>query len=150
MRQTVSVALNELRERVGAWRSEHGGRGSRIPEALWDEAVRVARVDGVWATAQALRFNYERLKARSGRGGRRASSALSTVGEMSPVARARSGEGAAESTRFIALDMAPGALGGFGRTVIDVEGRHGDRMRINVIGSVDVVGLVRTVWSDPS
>lgn len=40
------------------------GRGSRIPAALWNDAAGVARVRGVYATARALRLNYEGLKTR--------------------------------------------------------------------------------------
>ena len=51
-----------VQRRVEAWRRRGGGgRGSRIPEELWNEAVA-----GVHATARALRFNYERLKERAG------------------------------------------------------------------------------------
>ena len=48
-------------------------------------------------------------------------------------------------TRFIALEM--GQLGGAGRTVIDLVGRQGERMRVEVAGGVDLSGLVQAFWS---
>ena len=58
-----SQELVELCARMSKWRQEGGGgRGSRIPEELWQEALGVARIDGLHATAQAARLNYERLK----------------------------------------------------------------------------------------
>ena len=59
-----SENLGKLSEAVGEWRAKGGGRGKRIPVELWDEAVRVARVEGVWRTAKATRFEYEGLKRR--------------------------------------------------------------------------------------
>ena len=50
-----SRELVALSARVAQWRKESGGgRGSRIPEALWEEAVRVAGIVGLYPTARAL------------------------------------------------------------------------------------------------
>jgi hypothetical protein len=66
---TASEDLTRLTEAVAKWRAAGGGvRGSKIPDDLWNEAVRVARVDGVWRTAKALGFKYEGLKRRIERG----------------------------------------------------------------------------------
>lgn len=62
--RTPSPKLARLRDAVGQWRAAGGGRGSRIPESMWNEAVRLARIDGVWWTAHVLRFKYESLKLR--------------------------------------------------------------------------------------
>jgi hypothetical protein len=45
---------------------------------------------------------------------------------------------------FIALEMGSPADG---RTVIELHGRHGDRMRMEVSGGVDVYGLAEKFWS---
>lgn len=178
MRRRTSTELNELGQRVTEWREEHGGRGSRIPDQLWKDAVRVARVEGVWATAKALRFNYEALRSRLDQAGSSASRGSSGTVVQRPakrggaamrkrveVARARGVEpvptDAISASRvkgtdvpaqghvgpsFIALEMGP--LGGAGRTVIDLAGGHGDRMRVDVAGGgVDLVGLVQMFWS---
>ena len=170
--RTASRELTELRARVMDWRrQEGGGRGSRIPEELWQEAVRVARSDGLYATAEALRFNYERLKERS-RGaekepepatgvagekrraevvlarGRKRRARAGTGGERSLQAASIDGEGAARCARFIALQVAPPPTGS--QTTLELWGQNGDRMRVEVAGALDVVGLVQSLWSRAS
>jgi hypothetical protein len=50
-----------LRERLERWREQHGGRGRRIPDELWAEAMEVAEKEGVERTAGVLRLEHERL-----------------------------------------------------------------------------------------
>ena len=58
-----SQELVELCARMSQWRQKvGGGRGSRIPEELWQEALRVAHIDGLHATAQAARLNWVQLE----------------------------------------------------------------------------------------
>ena len=65
MAKAESRALGELCRRMQAWRDrEGGGRGKRVPNALWKQALAVARIDGLQKTAQATRLNYDRLKKR--------------------------------------------------------------------------------------
>ena len=47
----------------GRWRDTKPS-GGRIPEALWSQAVELARTHGVAAVARALRLDYVRLKRR--------------------------------------------------------------------------------------
>ncbi len=165
MGRRTSTELNELGLRVTEWRKEHGGRGSRIPDQLWKDAVRVAQVVGTWATAKALHFNYDALRARvkqagaegpAKRGGvageKRAAVAMARGADPAPacalatrVKRTEVPPNGHAGPSFIALEM--GQLGGAGRTVIDLAGHHGDRMRIDVAGGVDLVSLVQTFWS---
>lgn len=155
MKQRGSQELNKLRQRVEGWREEHGGRGSLVPDELWSAAVEVARLDGVWATARALHFNYARLRERVDRakgvkGGRgktpRVLAVTADGQERGPFPR-RNGEQGCGNGRspFVALEM--GQLGGAGRTVIELLGRHGDRMRVDVAGGADLVAVVQTFWS---
>jgi len=65
MKRRTSWDLEELVKRVAEWRQEEGGRGSRIPDGLWQDAVRASRAVGVWATAKALHFNYQALRRRA-------------------------------------------------------------------------------------
>jgi hypothetical protein len=174
-RRAVSQELTKVSDAVAQWRAEGGGRGSKIPDDLWNEAVRVARVEGVWRTAKALRFRYERLKERiegaDGGDGSHVPADPVLAGETQPVEAARArgrragrprrwgkkasgGEvaptnGAASAklnghSGFIALEMGPPADG---RTVIELHGRQGDRMRVEAPGGVDVCGLVEKFWS---
>lgn len=136
MKRAVEEDLGGLCERVTQWREHREGPAARIPEDLWEAAVRVARVEGVTATCRALRFDYGRLKGRmelaeSTENGRR--------GERSKV------------EAFI--ELGPGQLtGAGGKTVVEIVGRCGGRMRIDVSGtsSVDVVGLAQAFWSHES
>jgi hypothetical protein len=143
----ASQALNELREQVDAWRKKQGKR-TMIPEELWNAAVLVARVDGVWATARATRFNYEklaRLAASVQRPGRAGGKALAVID------RPRGKQPTSVGPAFVELAVSTmGGAVGTGRTIIDVMGRQGDRMRIDVGGVMDVVGLVQTLWSRQS
>ena len=150
MRQqrTMSRELTELRARVLHWRKQQGGgRGRRIPKELWQEAIAVTRIDGVCATARATRLNYQRLKQlSSGEAGRDKERAAVVAGQTrSAPARER---GAAGRARFIELQVAPPRTSP--RTTIELVGRQGERMRIEVVGELDVGGLVHRLWSRPS
>jgi hypothetical protein len=48
----------------GSWAWAPGGRGIPVPEELWAEVVKVARVEGAGTTARALRLDRARLEAR--------------------------------------------------------------------------------------
>jgi len=56
--------LAVLGRRLAAWRRAHGGRGRRLPEELWDDAVRLAREGDLDAVARALRLRPEALVRR--------------------------------------------------------------------------------------
>lgn len=125
--------LASLRRRVEDWR-DGGGRGSRIPEELWEAAVGVARTVGVSATARALRFGYQKLKvrtaevARTGGTGRR----RRRVGSRRP--------------EFVALPMP--ALPEAARVVVAFVAPDGEQMRMEVSGAsaMDMVALARAFW----
>ncbi len=153
MKRKASRELETLRQRVEAWRKKDGGgRGSRIPEALWKEAARIAGADGLWTTSRALRFNYMRLRdrvesARATKGQeRKAPAALLIRDEQRPVGRGAL-EASEQSARFVPLDIG-GGLGGAPKTVIDLVSWLGDRMRVEApTGSVDIAGLCYRFWS---
>lgn len=158
--KTISGDLAELRARVMKWREDGGGRGSLIPEELWREAIRIARIEGVYWTARVLRFRDDRLKKRmdlaeraqrvEGSGGSEGGSTRKRDGEVGGGGIAARGA-VAESdpqSRFIALGMAP-RLGN--TTTIELWGRQGDRMRIDLTaGDIDLAGVVQAFWSRPS
>ena len=163
--KAVSRELTALRARVAEWRKRGGGRGSRIPEDLWQEAVSVARVEGLYATARATCINYERLKERSATaqgwvtdnraggesGGGHTDGPLVAArhGGVKCVAGAGAGELGTEGSRFIAVQMRPPRTGQ--QTTIELVGRHGERMRVEVTScDVDVASVLETFWSRPS
>ncbi len=101
-----------------------------MPEELWQEAVEVAREEGLYATARTLRVDYCRLKER-----------LSTT-RMATA-------GAGQAPAFVELELGQPHDGG--KAVVELSDRDGSRMRIEVAAAaVDVAGLVRTFWSRPS
>jgi hypothetical protein len=65
--------LSRLRDWLDEWRKSHE-RGVAFPEKFWASAGRVARQQGVHATARALGLEYNKLKRASaigaGAGGR--------------------------------------------------------------------------------
>ncbi len=126
--------LQRLSGRVERWRERREGPRARVPEELWNAAVVVARVEGVHATAKALRFNYYSLKDRVEQA---PSEAVDTTGEA--------------TTPFVEVQMPSRDARGDGSTVVELVGRRGDRMRIVARAStVDVVGLAQAFWGrDP-
>ena len=120
-------ALVSARGQLERWRREYGGRGVRIPEKLWGEAVGLARVHGLAMTAQKLGLDRGRLEAR--------------------VSLAEGQERAADRSEPVFVELGVAPLDGRGRTVVELVSRAGDRMRIDVTGGVDVVGLSLSFWS---
>ena len=136
MKQAVVEDLSALCERVEQWREHREGPRARIPEELWEAAVGVARVEGVAPTCRALRFDYDRLKGRM------------------ELAVSRKSGGRSERSEVAAfVELGPGQLtGAGGRTVVEIVGQRGGRLRVDVSGtsSVDVVGLAQAFWSHES
>ena len=118
-----------LQRRVERWRRQGGGRGSRIPEKLWSEAVAVSRVSGLHATAKALHFNYENLKQRARRKARQPSK---------------------QETEFVAVRL-PQVASGL-KVLIDLAGQDGEQVRIELSGgsAMDVVALADAFWKRQS
>jgi hypothetical protein len=154
--RTTSKELARLCARVTRWREREGGRGSRVPDALWQEAVEVAERAGLHATARATRFNYQRLKEQREGAAATERKARAAGNDVASVARERDtgepvlGEGGkvGMNRRFVAVRMpaAPTAS----RTSIELVGRHGDQMRVEVAGDIDVIGLAQAFWGRPS
>ncbi|MBW2735471.1 MAG: hypothetical protein JRH20_24060 [Deltaproteobacteria bacterium] len=145
MKRVLGAQLSGLQAQVAHWRENRESGGSRIPQELWDEAVTVARVEGICATAKALRFNYYDLKKRfeQSQGTAPAGDELSTVsdGGVEP-----------SETGFVQLQMRPSDVPLEAPVVIELTGRGGDRMRIETRdgAGLDVVGMVRAFWSRAS
>jgi hypothetical protein len=117
-----------VQQRLDGWRRKHGGRGKRIPEVLWTEAARVARVEGLSTTARALGLRVERLKQRVER----------TRGPVVDIVRAPA---------FVEL-TGMGSLGG-SRAVVELVKAGGEQMRVHLMGTgtAELVGLAEAFWS---
>lgn len=122
----IPAELREAQQRFEQWRSSQSGR-KPLPESLWSLAVAMARQNGVFRTAQALRLDYTKLKR------------LTAV--SSPEARPNR----APKPAFVEL-LAASATHPC-ECVIQVEGPRG-RMRVEWKGSTapDLPGLSRVLW----
>jgi hypothetical protein len=118
--------LITVHRRLEQWRRRHGGPGTRIPEDLWDEAVAAARVDGIEATARALRLDPERLERR--------------VCEQ-PEPHTNGGG----RSQFVELQAVE--VGSAARNVIELLAADGERMRIEITGKLDVQALAGAFWN---
>src|SRR5882762_6439631 len=122
--------LAQARDRLARWRAQHGGPGIPVPEALWAEAVEAARVEGVEATARALRLDRSRLAAR-----------------MTAAGVAADGEASGDvGGGFVELDA--GRLGLSPRTVVRLEGRDGERLEVELGAgtAIDLAALAEAFW----
>ena len=166
--KTRSPELLELCERLSQWREQNngGGRGSQIPEELWQEALGVVQHDGLYATAQAARLNYARLKERSraaareqrpeatGRDNSGAQAVRTTRRKNKALAVGVGGAGprvpapaaVAAGAGFIALKIAP-LSPATSHATLELVGSGGERMRVELAGALDVVGLAQAFWS---
>ena len=118
--------LEKVRTRFEVFRK---GRkpGSRIPDALWSAAVKVAGHYGINRTAKALGLDYYSLKKRV--------EAESAAPCVQPV----------PSTATF-LELAPLAQSGPGECTVELEDSHGTKLRIHMKGfaAPDLAALSRS------
>ena len=124
--------LDAARAALTSWRQTHGGRGRPIPPALWSSAADVARVVGVPEVARALRLDARKL---------------ARLVEVGVASVPRSEVGPADFVALGCLEL--GAPRAVQRTVLELVGREGDRVRVEVAdgGGVDLVAVARAFWS---
>ena len=125
--------LEATREALASWRRLHGGRGRPIPAALWSEAADVARANGVAETARALRLDASKLAKLVDGGVKRAPRSM------------------VEPAGFVALSgLGLGEPRDPRKAVLELTGREGDRVRMEVVGDagsvVELVALARAFW----
>jgi hypothetical protein len=121
---STSIGLEQTRRRIARWRETRPYCGAAMPAALWAAASALARQHGLYTTARRLRVDYGTLKKR--------------------LDAAEAGRGG--SPTFVEFPAAPPS--GCGPCVIDVEGRRGRRLRIEVAGVTvaDLVTLTQVTW----
>ena len=124
-RQDIPKPLVQGRKRFRAWRRTRK-LGTRIPERLWDVAVRLAVTHGLNRTASVLGLDYYSLKKR--------------------VDSTDSDEHSSAST-FVELSMPP--LATSGECVIELEDVAGARMRVHLKGHEvpDLVAFSHSFWN---
>jgi hypothetical protein len=121
--------LDRVRRSLERWRREHGGPGRPIPAEFWDEAVAVARTEGVEATAGALRLARSRLAFRVEQAAESRKATAGTVGDF--------------------VELRAEGLCAPAPTVVRLVGRDGERVEIELSapGAVDVAALARAFWA---
>ena len=122
-RGDVPADLAKARERFAAWRRTKQPR-SRIPQALWKLAVKLAGTHGLARTVSVLKLDYYALKKRL-----------------------EQAHGDGNEATFIEVASAP--LAASGECVIELEDGAGARMRVTVKGHAvpDLSALVGGFWN---
>ena len=148
MATTMSQELAALCAQLKQWRQQGGGgRGKRVPAALWRQAATVARSDGIWKTSRATRLNYERLRAQMATGevalAGEAPGRCATQRARTPAPSAH--EPGSNSAQFVAVPMTPRA--GAASLMFELVQPSGERMRIESAGALDLAGIVQAFWS---
>jgi hypothetical protein len=134
--RTLPARLEAARRRFERWRRTREG-GSRIPDPLWNSAVKLSATYGIHRTAKTLRLNPDSLKkhvaSASGKGSGR-------LGKSRPQTAGREA-----ATAFIELlplerSMAP-------ECIVELENPCGAKMRFQVTGgqTLNVVTAVSKV-----
>ena len=114
--------LARARSRFQAWRGQRTGH--RIPQHLWDLAVRLVNQHGVSRTAAVLGLDYDRLKER---------------------AEAVTGEAPSQPPAFVELP-APVLVGKQG--LFELDNGAGATLRVRLVGydAADLEALARGFW----
>ena len=125
----LPARLAGVRRRFEHWRQTRKVR-TRIPESLWDSAVKVAAVYGINRTAEAIRVDYYSLKKRVEKN----AALLPDVPED------------AGNATFVELP-AP-VLAGAGECILELEDAGGAKMRVHLKGveAPDLAALSRSFW----
>ncbi len=115
--------LAQARSRFEAWRQRRPG-GRRIPQPLWDLAVRLVSRHGLSRTATALGLDYYSLKKR-----------LQAPGQEPP----------SPCPAFVEL---PAPLSAGKQALFELDNGAGATMRVQLLGydAADVEALTRRFW----
>ncbi len=135
----IPKSMRKVCRRFERWRSAHTGR-LPIPKGLWAAAVELARQQGVFPTAKALRLEYGKLKQL-----------VESAGPVAPSRVAKAPAAAPRRAPSIAppafVELMPSPTAGLSECVIELQGRRG-KMRIHWKGTTapDLGGLSRALW----
>jgi hypothetical protein len=118
--------LGEAKRGFDRWRRGRKPR-RRIPDRLWQMAVKAAAIHGVPSTARCLGLNAARLKQR-----------MQGSVEAMPV----------EQARFVELPW-PGAVAA-GECILEAEDARGGKLRIHLKGeaTAQAVSLGHMLWKE--
>jgi len=125
--------LEAVRRRFERWRRTHRRR-SRIPDALWRTAAKMAGWYGLHRTARALGVEYYSLKRR--------------MEQLPAAVSGRPDSGAAAGFVELLPPVPPGACD----CTLELEDAKGAKMRVQLrsTASVDLAALSRSFWNPAS
>lgn len=136
----LPARLEGVRRRFERWRRTRKV-GTRIPQTLWDAAVKMAGAYGVHRTAKTLRVNYYALKKR-------------IEGETAEAKIADEGDAAATFLELAPLEPTSDYRGdlraGFCECTLELQNAGGAKMRVCLKGAgvPDLATLSRDFWRD--
>jgi hypothetical protein len=142
-RRGLSAPLADVGRRFERWRRRRKV-GSRIPDHLWDAAVKAADRCGVAHTARALSIDYDTLKNRVQRKPhRRVQSKPHQRVEVVPSRATSAGD---VPSAF--LELPPAASGCIAECILELDRADGAKMRVHVKGveAPDLAALSRSFW----
>lgn len=128
--------VEHLRQRFGEFRRTHAVR-SRLPDELWAAAAKLARRDGITATARALALDRPSLQRWTDR--------LEPRGSRKPrKSPRRQPRGAGGAPAFVELLAAGTGTGN--SCLMEVESRQGGKLRLELkgIATSQLAELIRT------
>ena len=138
MTQAVSYRedVEQLRRRFAEFRSTHAVR-SRLPEELWGAAAKLARRDGIEATAQALDVDRPSLQKWTNRYEPRAGATPRNPGCQRQSKR--------EPAAATFVELLAGNTGATASCLVEVESARGAKLRLELkaIPTRDLAELIR-------
>jgi hypothetical protein len=147
----LPAGLERVRQRFERWRATHEAR-SRIPDALWIAAVKVAGRCGLHRASKSLRLDYYSLKERVEQQSRISSDQAkrSTADRRRPRERASGAQHGPARAVPAFLELAPAAAGC--ECTLELEDAHGAKMRIHLKTAQppDLAALSRSFWNPAS
>ena len=129
-RSDVPGPLERTRRRFERWRETRKVR-TRIPEPLWDAAVKMAGKYGIFQTSKVLRVSYYALKKRVQK-------------EADSLVVTSPGSGSAAAFVELTAPPRPDSV----ECVLELEDAGGAKMRIHLKGlnTPDLVALSQSFW----
>lgn len=124
----LPARLEGVRRRFEKWRRRRKTR-ARIPEPLWDAAVKMAVAYGLHRTAKTLSVNYYSLKKRVEKKGTVAS------------------ESKADAVAAF-VELTPPVVAGSCECTVELDDAGGAKMRVHLkgIAAPDLAALSRSFW----
>ena len=125
--EELKARIEPLRQQVESWRKNKGSN-EKMPEALWEEAVILAKVYGVSPVQRVLRIDYRGLERRA-------------LGISKPPAKAR----VPERPRFVEL---PGLPMRRAEHLVELEDGTGRKLSLKVAAGhlAEVLPLAQAFW----